>query len=65
MVSEASYHAAYDHLTSAFLTQAGVDHDFFYLADENFKGNGHMVMLEKNNHEIADFMIEWLSALTP
>lgn len=60
MVAEASYHAPYDHLTSAFLTQAGVEHDLVYLADHGFSGNGHMVMLERNNHLVADFMIDWL-----
>lgn len=60
MVAEASYHAAYDHLTSAFLAQAGVDHEFVYLEEQGFPGNGHMVMLEKNNHQVADFMIDWL-----
>ena len=60
MVAEASYHAPYDHLTSAFLTQAGVNHELTYLSQQGFNGNGHMVMLEKNNHLVADFMIEWL-----
>lgn len=61
MVAEASYHATYDHITSAFFKQAGVDHDLVYLADKGFKGNGHMVMLEKNNHDVADMMIGWLA----
>lgn len=62
MVSEASYHAPYDHLTSAFLTQAGVDHDLIHLAQHGLNGNGHMAMLEQNNHQVADFMIDWLQA---
>jgi pimeloyl-ACP methyl ester carboxylesterase len=61
MVAEASYHATYDHITSAFFKQAGVDHELVYLADKGFKGNGHMVMLEKNNHAVADMMIGWLA----
>lgn len=61
MVAEASYHATYDHITSAFLKQAGVDHELAYLADKGFSGNGHMVMLEKNNHAVADMMIDWLA----
>ena len=61
VVAEASYHAAYDHCTSKFLTQAGVEHNFVRLADEGIEGNGHMVMLEENNHEIADFLINWLN----
>ena len=62
VVAEASYHAVYDHVTSAFLTQAGVAHDYIELADRELKGNGHMVMLEQNNHEIADLLINWLSS---
>ena len=62
MVAEASYHSPYDHLTSAFLTQAGVDNELVYLSEHGLYGNGHMVMLEKNNHEVADFMINWLQS---
>ena len=62
VVAEASYHAVYDHVTSAFLTQAGVEHDYIELADRGLRGNGHMVMLEQNNHEIADLLINWLSS---
>lgn len=61
MVAEASYHATYDHVTSAFFRQAGVDHDFVRLVDKGFNGNGHMVMLEKNNHAVADMMLGWLA----
>ncbi len=63
MVSaEASYHAPYDHCTSLFLRQAGVDHDFVRLADIGIRGNGHMMMLEKNNLEIAEFLQKWLES---
>ncbi len=62
VVAEASYHAVYDHVTSAFLAQAGVEHDYIALADHGIEGNGHMVMLEQNNHEIADLLIDWLSS---
>ena len=34
-------------------------HDFLRLEDKNITGNGHMMMLEKNNHEIADVLIGW------
>lgn len=61
VTAEASYHAAYDHCTSKFLTQAGVAHDVMRLADEGLRGNGHMVMLESNNHAIADLLIGWLA----
>ncbi len=60
LVSEASYHAQYDHLTSCVLQQCGVKHDFVRLEQKNILGNGHMMMLEKNNLQIADFIINWL-----
>ena len=58
--SEASYHASYDHCTAAYLTQAGVKNTFIRLADMGVKGNGHMMMLEKNNMAIAAVMAGWL-----
>ena len=58
--AEASYHSPYDHGTSNFLKQAGVKHDFIRLEDNNIKGNGHMMMLENNNHQIADFLLKWM-----
>ena len=60
LVSEASYHAQYDHLTSRVLRQCGVQHDFVRLEEQGIYGNGHMMMLEKNNLEIADLIIDWL-----
>ena len=59
IVSEASYHAPYDHCTSKHLRQAGVKHDFVRLPDIGILGNGHMMMLEKNNIEIAAFIESW------
>jgi pimeloyl-ACP methyl ester carboxylesterase len=58
--SEASYHAPYDHCTSEYLTQAGVKHSFLHLVDFGIHGNGHMMMLEKNNLRIAAVMGDWL-----
>jgi len=60
VVSEASYHAPYDHCTSKFLVQAGVKHTFVRLPDAGIKGNGHMMMLEKNNLQIAAFLQGWI-----
>jgi hypothetical protein len=31
-----------------------------YLGDVGITGNGHMMMLEKNNQAIAAFMADWL-----
>jgi pimeloyl-ACP methyl ester carboxylesterase len=47
IMSEASYHAAYDHCTAAYLAQAGVRNTFIRLVDVGVRGNGHMMMLEK------------------
>lgn len=59
VVSEASYHAPYDHCTSRYLAQAGVKHDFVRLPEVGIRGNGHMMMLEKNNLDIAAFLDAW------
>jgi pimeloyl-ACP methyl ester carboxylesterase len=60
VVSEASYHAPYDYCTSRYLTQAGVKHDFVSLPEAGIRGNGHMMMLEKNNLEIAALLEGWM-----
>lgn len=62
---EASYHAPYDHGTVKYLEQAGVKVDFIRLADIGIHGNGHMMMLEKNNLEIADVIENWLDRSLP
>jgi pimeloyl-ACP methyl ester carboxylesterase len=59
ITSEASYHAPYDHCTSKFLVQAGVKPEFVRLPDVGIRGNGHMMMLEKNNLEIAAYLAGW------
>jgi pimeloyl-ACP methyl ester carboxylesterase len=60
VMSEASYHASYDHCTVKYLRQAGVNTTFMPLAKSNIRGNGHMMMLEKNNDQIAAAMLNWL-----
>jgi pimeloyl-ACP methyl ester carboxylesterase len=62
VTSEASYHAPYDHCTSRYLRQAGVAHDFVRLPDIGIHGNGHMMMLEKNNIAIATWLEAWATA---
>jgi pimeloyl-ACP methyl ester carboxylesterase len=61
LTSEASYYAPYDHCTAKWLTQAGVNDDFIRLIDHGIRGNGHMMMLEKNNLEISAFIRHWES----
>jgi pimeloyl-ACP methyl ester carboxylesterase len=60
VTAEASYHSPFDHLTSAFLKQAGVDVEFAPLGERGIHGNGHMMMLEKNNEVIAEFIHRWV-----
>jgi pimeloyl-ACP methyl ester carboxylesterase len=60
LAAESSYHAVYDHCTAKYLTQAGVNTTFVRLEEVGIKGNGHMMMIEKNNLEIADFIDKWL-----
>jgi pimeloyl-ACP methyl ester carboxylesterase len=62
VTSQASYHAPYDDCTAAYLTQAGVPTRQVHLADVGILGNGHMMMIEKNNQAIAAVMMDWLEA---
>lgn len=65
IMSEASYHASYDHCTVAWLTQAGVPNTFIRLADVGIHGNGHMMMVEKNADAIAAVIDKWLATAVP
>lgn len=60
LTAEASYHAPYDHCTVKFLEQVGTHPGWIKLADAGIHGNGHMMMLEKNNLDIAALMFKWL-----
>lgn len=59
-VSEASYHAVYDHCTAQYLTQAGAHVDLVRLEQQGITGNGHMMMLEKNNLDVARVLADWV-----
>jgi pimeloyl-ACP methyl ester carboxylesterase len=65
VMSEASYHAPYDHCTVKYLRQAGADPTFMRLADLGIKGNSHVMMNEKNNKEIAAVIAQWLARTLP
>lgn len=58
--AESSYHAPYDHCTAAYLKQAGVPAEFVRLEQRGLRGNGHMVMMEKNNLQVADLIERWI-----
>ena len=64
--SEHSFATAMDHGTVAFLRQAGcklVDH--LRLADLGVHGNGHLMMIERNNEEVLDIITGWLDEHCP
>jgi pimeloyl-ACP methyl ester carboxylesterase len=65
LTAEASYHAPYDHCTVKYLEQAGIHPTWIKLADIGIHGNGHMMMLERNNLEIAAVMSRWLDKAVP
>ena len=65
LTAEASYHAPYDHCTVKYLEQAGVHPQWIKLGEIGIHGNGHMMMLEKNNLEIAAAMSKWLDNSLP
>ena len=59
MAAEASYHQVYDHCTAKYLNQAGMKTEYIRLQDKGIHGNGHMVMIEKNNLDIAKLIDDW------
>jgi pimeloyl-ACP methyl ester carboxylesterase len=61
VTAEASWHAQTDWAVVEFLRQAGVDSDHVKLADLGIHGNGHLMMLERNNAEIAAAISAWLA----
>jgi hypothetical protein len=50
------------HLGLVFLDQACVTSEFVYLSTIGIHGNGHMLMLEKENLESADFLWDRLES---
>jgi pimeloyl-ACP methyl ester carboxylesterase len=60
MAAEASYHQVYDHCTAKYLNQAGMKTEYIRLQDKGIHGNGHMVMIEKNNLDIAKVIDDWV-----
>jgi len=61
VTGEASFRAPYDHCTARFLAQAGVPVTHMRLEGEGLRGNGHMMMLERNSSEIAAAIHRWLA----
>jgi pimeloyl-ACP methyl ester carboxylesterase len=60
MSAEASYHQLYDNCTVKYLNQAGMKVEWMPLQNKGIHGNGHMVMIEKNNLDIAKVIDDWV-----
>jgi pimeloyl-ACP methyl ester carboxylesterase len=65
VTGEASFHAPYEHCVIKYLEQAGVHPTWLDLGKAGVHGNGHMMMLEKNNLQIAELMVKWLAKSAP
>jgi pimeloyl-ACP methyl ester carboxylesterase len=65
LAAEASFYAPYSHCTVGYLRQAGVDVSFVRLADIGLRGNGHMMMMERNSDAIAQVIVERLDKNIP
>jgi pimeloyl-ACP methyl ester carboxylesterase len=60
--AEASLFAHADEATVAFLQGAGCHVEHLRLADHGVHGNGHLMMLERNNREALAPILAWLSS---
>jgi pimeloyl-ACP methyl ester carboxylesterase len=60
MNGEGGYHRIFDHCLANWLNQAGVDTEYVRMEDAGLPGNGHMMMLELNSKEIAEYVHSWL-----
>jgi pimeloyl-ACP methyl ester carboxylesterase len=58
--AEASLFAHADGATVAFLQEAGCSVEHLRLADHGVHGNGHLMMLERNNREALAPILAWL-----
>jgi pimeloyl-ACP methyl ester carboxylesterase len=65
VTGEASFHSPYEHCDVKFFQQAGVHPTWIRLGDIGIHGNGHMMMLEKNNMQIAELITGWLAKTLP
>jgi pimeloyl-ACP methyl ester carboxylesterase len=57
---EGGYHRVFDHCLANWLNQAGVATEYVRMEEVGLTGNGHMMMLERNSAEIAQFIGNWL-----
>ncbi|WP_052401423.1 alpha/beta hydrolase [Muricoccus aerilatus] len=64
VTAEASWKAAEDHGMVDFLRQAGVPVEHLRLEEHGLRGNGHMMMIERNSDEIAALLCDWITRRT-
>ena len=57
---EGGYHRVFDHCLANWLNQAGVQTEYVRMEEVGLPGNGHMMMLELNSKEIAEYIHGWL-----
>lgn len=60
MTAEASMFLAYDRHLVAALAQGGCDVELVRFADHGVHGNGHAMMLERNNAEALGVVADWV-----
>jgi pimeloyl-ACP methyl ester carboxylesterase len=61
VTGEASVFAPFDQELVAFLEGAGCDVDLVRLADHGVHGNGHGMMMERNNAEALAVLTDWVA----
>jgi pimeloyl-ACP methyl ester carboxylesterase len=61
VTSEASFASPGNPGAVAFLKQSGCKAEELRLVDHNIHGNGHMMMVEKNNREVLEPILNWIA----
>ncbi|HJZ77695.1 MAG TPA: alpha/beta fold hydrolase [Vicinamibacterales bacterium] len=65
VTAEASFASPGNPGAVAFLTQAGGKAEELRLADHGVRGNGHMMMIEKNNRQVLQSILDWIHKNVP
>ncbi|KYK56994.1 hypothetical protein DCS_04001 [Drechmeria coniospora] len=64
VTSESGYHSQYDYCTVRYLLQAGCSKtEHLELGSVGIHGNGHMMFMEKNSHEIFNLLERWIEKM--
>jgi pimeloyl-ACP methyl ester carboxylesterase len=65
VTAEASFASPGNPGAVEFLNQAGCRAEELRLVDHAVRGNGHMMMVEKNNREVLDVIVDWIEKRVP